>query len=207
MNFFVTGTDTDVGKTYVTAMLTRSLRRAGFDTVAVKPICCGPRDDVEILCDASGNELTPNETNPVWLSTPAAPLLAAQLENRPVDFVGLGAWYESIRASRQSLLVEGAGGWLVPVTADKTVADLAVAFALPVLVVVANRLGCLNHTLLTVESIRSRGLVCGGLVLNTLTEDQSVVTETNRRILQQTCDVPILFEVGPGQAEIELQVA
>ena len=207
MNFFVTGTDTDVGKTYVTAMLTRSLRRAGFDTVAVKPICCGPRDDVEILCDASGNELTPNETNPVWLSTPAAPLLAAQLENRPVDFVGLGAWYGSIRASRQSLLVEGAGGWLVPVTADKTVADLAVAFALPVLVVVANRLGCLNHTLLTVESIRSRGLVCGGLVLNTLTEDQSVVTETNRRILQQTCDVPILFEVGPGQAEIELQVA
>jgi len=207
LNFFITGTDTNVGKTYVTALLTRALRRAGFDTVALKPICCGPRDDVDSLCAASENELTPDVANPVCLQAPAAPLVAAQLENRTIDLVALGEWFRKIRSNHRSLLVEGAGGWLVPLTENKTVADLAVVFALPVLIVVANRLGCLNHTLLTLESIRSHGLTCGGIVLNSLADDQSVAAGTNRKILEATCDVPILFEIAPGQKEIELLVA
>lgn len=207
MNFFVTGTDTGVGKTYVTALLTRALRRAGFDTVALKPICCGPRDDVDDLCAASDHELTPDAVNPCWLEAPAAPLVAARRENRVVDLAVLDSWFQAHRARRRSLLVEGAGGWLVPVTDGRTVADLAVQFGLPVLVVVANRLGCLNHTLLTLESIRARGLTCGGLVLNTLSAENSVAVETNRQILQEFCDVPILFEIGPGQRAIDLGVA
>lgn len=206
MNFFVTGTDTGVGKTYVTALLTRALRSAGFDTVALKPICCGPRDDVEDLCAAIGHELSPDAINPCWLQAPAAPLVAARQENREIDLPALGAWFNRHRR-RQSLLVEGAGGWLVPLTGQTTMADLAVAFDLPILVVVANRLGCLNHTLLTLESIRSRGLTCGGIVLNTLSSEHSVATETNRQILQEFSGVPILFEIGPGQQTIDLAVA
>lgn len=207
MNYFVTGTDTGVGKTFVTALLTRALRRAGFDTVALKPMCCGPRDDVEILQEAAGNELSADEINPLWFEAPAAPLVAARKENRAVDLAVLQTWFQKHREERRSLLVEGAGGWLVPVAEGKTVADLAKLFGLPVLVVVSNKLGCLNHTLLTVESIRSRGLECAGLVLNTTTDEQSVAVETNKRILQEFCDLPILFEIRPGQSRIELAVA
>lgn len=206
MRCFVTGTDTGVGKTYVTALLTRSLRRAGLDTVALKPICCGPRDDVDALCAASEHELTPDETNPVWLEAPAAPLVTARRENTVIDLATLDRWFEGIQAGRNSLLVEGVGGWLVPVAPGQTSADLAEMFGLPVLVVVANKLGCLNHTLLTLESIRARGLTCAGLILNSLTDEASVATETNREILQEFSEAPILFEVKPGQMSVELGV-
>jgi dethiobiotin synthetase len=103
--------------------------------------------------------------------------------------------------------VEGAGGWLVPVAPRATIADLAALFGLPVLLVVANRLGCLNHTLLTIESIRARGQECRGIVLNTLPGVPSVATETNKRTLQEVCDVPILFEITSGQQRLELAVA
>jgi dethiobiotin synthetase len=207
MNYFITGTDTAVGKTYVASLLTRALRRAGFDTVALKPICCGSRDDVEALCAASDNELSVETSNPFWFQTPAAPLVAARLENRDLDLQALAAWFERHRNRRRSLLVEGAGGWLVPLTPQAMVADLAALFGLPVLLVVANRLGCLNHTFLTVESIRARGLDCRGIVLNTLPGNLNAATETNKRTMEEICDVPILFDIGPDQRAIELAVA
>ena len=207
MNYFITGTDTAVGKTYVASLLTRALRRAGFDTVALKPICCGSRNDVEALCAASDNELSVETSNPFWFQTPVAPLVAARLENRDLDLQALAAWFERHRNRRRSLLVEGAGGWLVPLTPQATVADLAALFGLPVLLVVANRLGCLNHTFLTVESIRARGLDCRGIVLNTLPGNLSAATETNKRTMEEICDVPILFDIGPDQRRIELAVA
>jgi dethiobiotin synthetase len=207
MNYFITGTDTAVGKTYVTSLLTRALRRAGFDTVALKPICCGSRDDVEALCAASDNELSADNSNPLWFQSPVAPLVAARLENRDLDLEALGAWFEHHRKRRRSLLIEGAGGWLVPLTPKATVANLAALFGLPVLLVVGNRLGCLNHTLLTIESIRARGLDCRGIVLNTLPGSPSVATETNKRTLEEVCDVPILFDISPGQRGVELAVA
>lgn len=207
MNYFITGTDTGVGKTFFTALLTRAARRAGFDTVALKPLCCGTREDVDLLAAASGHELSAEDINPLWFQAPAAPLVAARLENRTVDLEMLAAWFRRRQSRRRSLLVEGAGGWLVPLAEGKTVADLAALFGLPVLVVVANRLGCLNHTFLTVENIRARGLACAGLVLNTLTEEDSVATETNRAMIAEFCDVPILFEIKPGQTELELAVA
>lgn len=206
MKCFVTGTDTGVGKTYVTALLTRALRRTGLDTVALKPICCGPRDDVDALCAASDQELTPDETNPVWLAAPTAPLVAARLEKTTVDLPALGSWFDRLSATRTSLLVEGVGGWLVPMADGQTSADLAVRFGLPVLVVVANKLGCLNHTLLTLESIHARGLACAGVILNTLSDETSPATETNRRILEEFCDAPILFEITPGQRALAMEV-
>lgn len=207
MRYFVTGTDTGVGKTYVTAMLTRALRRAGFDTVALKPVCCGSRDDVEILHAAADGELPLDEINPVWLSEPVAPLVAALQEDREIDLRAIVQWFKQLEHQRRSILVEGAGGWLVPLTSTHTMADLAELFGLPVLVVVADRLGCLNHTLLTVQNIRSRGLRCAGLALNTLAADGSAAQNTNRQTLEKICDVPILFEIRPGQTEILLSVA
>jgi dethiobiotin synthetase len=200
MNLFLTGTDTGVGKTFPTALLTRALRQAGHGTLALKPICSGERSDVEILRDASGQILSLDETNPVWLQAPAAPLVAAQLENRTLSLDFFVKWFAALSAKHPSLLVEGAGGWLVPVTDTETLADLAVRLALPVIPVVANRLGCINHTLLTLESIRARGLHCPGIILNTLTHTQDVATRTNREILEQ--HTPILLEIHPSQLEI-----
>src|SRR4029077_15552514 len=107
VNYFLTGTDTAVGKTYVASLLTRALRRAGFDTVALKPICCGSRDDVDALCAGSGNKLSADASNPLWFQAPVAPLVAARLENRDLDLQALAAWFERHRNRRRSLLVEG----------------------------------------------------------------------------------------------------
>lgn len=204
MRAFITGTDTGVGKTFVTALLARALRRAGLDTVALKPLCSGDRSDVDILRSACGEELERDEINPLWFQTPVAPLLAARLERRSVSVPALAAWFTAVSHGRQSVLVEGAGGWLVPVAEKFLVADLAAALGLPVLVVVANRLGCINHTLLTIESIRSRGLECRGLILNSLPSEADDSLAGNRALLEEFTNVPILFEITPDQEEIEL---
>jgi dethiobiotin synthetase len=200
MNLFITGTDTNAGKTFVTALLTRALRARGFETIALKPLCSGERSDVEILQAASDHRLTLDETNPIWLREPAAPLVAARLENRTLSLEPLVAWFRNLSHKHQSLLVEGAGGWLVPITPKATIADFAARLALPVVPVVANRLGCINHTLLTLESIRARGLQCPGIVLNTLSTTEDIATRTNREILVQY--TPILLEIHPSQTDI-----
>ena len=200
MNAFLTGTDTGVGKTFATALLTSALRQAGHGTLALKPICSGERSDVEILRNASGQILSLDETNPVWLQAPAAPLVAARLENRTLSLDPLVAWFQNLSAKHPSLLVEGAGGWLVPVTDTETLADLAVRLALPVIPVVANRLGCLNHTLLTLESIQARGLPCPGIILNHLVPPADPAQLTNAQILSR--HTQILLEIHPDQPEI-----
>jgi dethiobiotin synthetase len=200
MNLFITGTDTNAGKTFVTALLTRALRARGFETIALKPLCSGERSDVEILQAASDHHLSLDETNPVWLREPAAPLVAARLENRSISLDSLVDWFRHLSLKHPSLLVEGAGGWLVPITPTQTIADFAARLSLPVVVVVANRLGCINHTLLTLESIRARGLHCPGIILNTLSSTDDIATRTNREILEQ--NTPILLDVHPGQTEI-----
>lgn len=200
MNLFITGTDTNAGKTFVTALLTRALRGRGFETIALKPLCSGERSDVEILQAASDHHLTLDETNPIWLREPAAPLVAVRLENRTLSLDALEAWFRNLSEKHSSLLVEGAGGWLVPITPTETIADLAARLSLPVVVVVANRLGCINHTLLTLESIRARGLHCPGIVLNTFSTSDDIATRTNREILEQ--HTSILLEIHPSQTEI-----
>ena len=104
--------------------------------------------------------------------------------------------------------MEGVGGWLVPLAPGYTTADLAKAMDLPVLLVVRNRLGVLNHTLLTLESIRNHGLTCGGIVLNNHPDDDGdLAAEGNRRLLPELSKVPILFEIFPGQKELNLAIA
>lgn len=207
MRAFVTGTDTGVGKTFVTVLLARALRRAGLDTIAVKPICSGDRGDAEILRAACDSELELDEVNPLWFQTPVAPYLAARREGRAVSLPALESWFRSISKGRQSVLVEGAGGWLVPIAEKLLIADLAVALGLPVIVVVANRLGCINHTLLTIESILSRSLECRGIILNSMSRESADSGLDNRSLFEEFTDVPVLFEITPGQQEIELAIA
>jgi dethiobiotin synthetase len=207
MNYFVTGTDTGVGKTYVSALLIRALRRAGFDTVGLKPICCGDRADAEVLHAAANRELSLDDVNPVWFRFPAAPYTAAMVENRLPDLDQIRERYARIRAGRVSVIVEGVGGWLVPILRDFSVADLAAEMGLPVVVVAANRLGVLNHTLLTVQAIQRRGLKCAGVILNNLVADRDSVASTNRAVLEELLEVPVLWEVEAGQSALELGVA
>jgi dethiobiotin synthetase len=208
MNFLVTGTDTDVGKTFVTALLTRSLRRAGFDTVAMKPVSCGEPGDSRLLRAAAGFELTLEEVTPVSYAAPLAPIEAARLEGRVFDPEAILPTFRRLHRTRRSLLVEGVGGWLVPLAEGYSGADLAKAMDLPVLLVVRNRLGALNHALLTLESIHAHGLECGGIILNNHPADAAdPAAPGNRRLLPPLTKVPILFEVTEGQTDLDLAVA
>lgn len=198
MKVFLTGTDTGVGKTYTTALLTAALRRSGVPAVAVKPFCCGDRDDIDLLRKASNHVLSTDETTPVWLAAPAAPSVAARLEGKSISLDSMTSWFESLPHS--TILVEGAGGWLVPINECETLADLAVRLRLPVVPVVANRLGCLNHTLLTLESIRSRNLLCPGIVLNTLGNAEDIAARTNAAELSR--HTRILLQISQNQRDI-----
>jgi len=207
MNLFLTGTDTDVGKTYVATLLVRALRQQGVDCVGMKPICCGDRADAEVLHAASGARATLNDVNPVWLRTPAAPYVAAMIESRAIDVASIKEKFSELRRAHQAVVVEGAGGWLVPIERDYFVSDLAADFGLPVAVVVGNRLGALNHALLTVRSIRARNLPCAGIILNHPQPPagmDEIATATNRAMLETLADVPILFEVMHGQPTLTL---
>ena len=207
MNLFITGTDTGVGKTYVTARLIRRLRARGLDTVGFKPICCGSREDAEILREAADNALQLNEVNPVWLRTPAAPYTAAMIENRAVDLSLIRETFAALRAQHASILVEGVGGWLVPIDQGYAVADLARELGLPVAVVVKNRLGALNHAALTLHHLRNvaGGPECAGIIFNdgparqpaeAEDESEAIALATNRSILEDWLKVPVLFSFG-----------
>jgi len=210
VNLFVTGTDTNVGKTHVAAMLVRALRKAGMDCVAMKPICCGSREDAEILRDAADGAIELNDVNPVWLRTPAAPYTAGMVENRAIDLALIRGTFARLRAAHRSVIVEGVGGWMVPITREYFVRDLAVEFALPVAIVVANRLGAINHTVLTVDSIRASGLECAGLIHNNpivQPESDEVANVTNRSVIEDLTEVPILFDIAHGQTELTVALA
>lgn len=206
MSFFITATDTGAGKTYVAAQIIRRLSARGIDAVGFKPICCGSREDAEILRVASGGggpEL--NDVNPVWLRTPAAPYVAALVENRSLDLALVRERYAALKARHAAVVVEGIGGWLVPIERNLSVGDLAAEWALPVVVVVRNRLGALNHAILTVRAVQAAGLRCEGLVLNggaapagVELDPQEIALATNRAILEDLLSVPVLGEIGAG---------
>lgn len=202
MNCFIAGTDTGVGKTHVTKILLESLRADGIDAVGYKPIVCGDRDDARILAEASGG--IPIELiNPVWLKTAAAPWVAAQLENVSIDLPSLIQGYQILAAEHEIVLVEGIGGWEVPITADYSTADLAVALGLPVALVVANRLGAINHTILSCQSIRSRHLKLLGIILNHLVDELDTATIANKNCIPTLAQLPLLTEVIHSQDWID----
>lgn len=203
VNYFITATDTGAGKTYVTCLLLAALARMGKRAAGFKPFCCGDRDDAFRLQKASGGSLTIDQINPFWFKVPTAPFVAARIEHREVDLnVALSA-FAGLADSHDCVLVEGAGGWEVPLVVGATMADFAASLALPVVVVVDNRLGALNHTLLTIQNIHARGLECAGIILNHVKDQRDPASISNRAVIESFANVPVLAEVQHGETEIE----
>jgi dethiobiotin synthetase len=197
VSLFVTGTDTGVGKTHTVTQLLRILRAAGKTCAGFKPICCGDRQDAELLLRASDERFTIDEINPLWLKTPLAPLAAALAEKVTIDIDHLITSFETLQKRVEHIVVEGVGGWMVPIRRDYFVGDLAAALKLPVLIVAQNRLGCLNHTVLTARSVAAQSLRCVGVALNTPPGANDIAATTNAEILREILDIPVL----PGLTE------
>jgi dethiobiotin synthetase len=192
VNYFVTGTDTGVGKTFVTSGLVRYSRCQGIDAVGMKPICTGDNNDVRQLlaaCDACEPE---HIINPVWFRTPVAPYTASIIEDRLIDLDAVREAFEQLAKKHSSVLVEGAGGIAVPIFADYDFRDLARDLRLNVIIVASNRLGVLNHTRLTFEAIRAAGLRCSVIALNSAHADSDISQPTNLSVLETLVDVPVL---------------
>jgi len=198
MSFFITGTDTGVGKTHVTRLILEAIRETGIDAVGYKPVSCGDREDASILAAVSGIEDL-DAINPVHLHTPVAPYVAGMLENRPVDPAELLAGYQNLASRHARIIVEGAGGWEVPLAANYRISDLAADLKLPVVLVAGNKLGALNHILLTVEAIRAKGLVCAGIILNQLEDEMDTAMITNKGVVEDLTGVPLLEHIIFGQ--------
>ena len=202
MSLFITGTDTGVGKTRTVVQLLRLLSASGVRCAGMKPICCGDRHDAELLLAAGNEALGIDEINPVWLTTPAAPLVGSVTEEVTIDIEHIVAAFRALQDRVEHVIVEGVGGWLVPIRSDYFVSDLAVALELPVLVVTQNRLGCLNHTVLTVRSIAEHKLRCIGVVLNGEPASNDIAAVMNADILRKILDVPLFTGLTENLAEL-----
>ena len=165
-------------------------------------ICCGDRRDAELLLAASSEGLTIDDVNPMWLRTPAAPFTAAMVEEHSVDIEPIVKKFLELDHRFECVVVEGVGGWLVPIRTDYFVGDLAAALKLPVIVVAENRLGCLNHTLLTIRSVEAHGLMCAGVILNNFGSTADIASRTNPEVLQQCLSVPIVADFRDDLSEI-----
>ena len=204
MSVFVTGTDTGVGKTSFSCWLLEQLRAAGIRCAGYKPICCGDRADAELLLAASSTGVAIEQINPIWLKTPAAPLTAALAEKRELNLPELREGFARLSEQVEFVVVEGVGGWIVPITTDYYSSDLAHDLQLPVVLVVHNRLGCLNHTFLTLRSIEAAGLGCAGIVLNDLGATGGLAAETNAGILRRCLRTPVFEGFQPELLQLLL---
>ena len=201
---FITATDTDAGKTYVSSLILKALRAERVDAVGYKPICCGGREDALELHKASEEAVSVDEINPIWLKTPAAPHVAAMFENCPIDRQQIIDGYDKVAAQASKVIVEGVGGWQVPINGmDYTVGHMAKDLGLPVLLVVGNKLGALNHAILTVQSMRSMGIEPVGMVFNNLIDELDTATITNKGIIEDMIGVEVITDVIRDQEDIE----
>jgi dethiobiotin synthetase len=204
---FVTGTDTEVGKTIVTAGLASLLIHDGLDIGVMKPIETGcpkkngrlvPRD-AAFLKAVSGSKDGLSLINPYRFSKPLAPLIAAGIDHKEIKIGKIFLAYEELRGKHDITFVEGAGGLLVPLTGKLTNLDLILKLALPIIVVVGSKLGAVNHTLLTLNWARENGIKIIGLVINRPNPNPSprknLAEKTNPMLIRSFAGVPILGEV------------
>ena len=199
LSYFVTGTDTGVGKTLVSAALLHTLARQHRRVVGMKPVAAGGllldgvfvNEDVLALRAASTLRVAAELDNPVCLREPVSPHLAARLDGVQIDIAHIVGCHQKLLVLSDAVVVEGAGGFLVPLSDSLTGADLAVALGLPVVLVVGLRLGCLNHALLTAEAIAARGLSLAGWVANHI--DPAMLAQAeNIAFLTQRLAAPLL---------------
>ena len=200
---FVTGTDTGVGKTLVSAALLHALARHYPRVVGMKPVAAGTtlvdgiqaNDDVLALRAASNCRVPAELDNPVLLPDPLSPHIAAARAGVTISIPHLVACQQQLLTHADAVVVEGAGGFMVPLSDTQTGADLAQALGLPVVLVVGLRLGCLNHALLTAWAIRARGLTLAGWVANHV-DPEMLAQADNIAFLQQQLQAPLLASIA-----------
>jgi dethiobiotin synthetase len=214
---FITGNDTGVGKTYVAAMIARSLAAAGRKVGIYKPVASGCReesgqlisDDAVALWEAAGRPSELERVCPQRFVAPLAPHLAARSEGRRIDAALLRSALDHWRERCEIVIVEGVGGLMSPIGEDEYVADLAFEFGYPLIVVARNALGAINQTLQTliVATTLRDGLPIAGVVLNRMSEfDGDLSIDSNRDELARRAIPPVLAEVGWKAAEFDLKV-
>ncbi|MBU6486409.1 MAG: dethiobiotin synthase [Burkholderiales bacterium] len=187
LSLFVTGTDTEIGKTLVSCALLRGFARAGLSAAAMKPIAAGAyfnaqdrlwhNEDADQLDAAADAILPPDLRTPYLLKAPAAPHIVAAQEGRTLELAPIVDCHREAMRRADVIVVEGVGGFRVPLDDERDTADLAVALALPVLLVVGMRLGCINHALLTADAIAARGLRLVGWVANVVDPAMQFIDE------------------------------
>ncbi|MFT5594657.1 MAG: dethiobiotin synthetase [Oceanicoccus sp.] len=210
--YFITGTDTDAGKTICTAALLYKAREQGLKTLGLKPVAAGcedhgdglQNDDALMHIEYSTEKLPYMQVNPIALLEPIAPHIAAQRINKPLSaqrIVGLLRGVLMINPA-QFMCIEGAGGWRVPLNLNETFADVAKELKAPVILVVGMKLGCINHALLTYEAILRDGLEIAGWIANRTDANMSAYEE-NLETLKAMLKVPCLGEV-PFMENLEI---
>ncbi|MDD5299581.1 MAG: dethiobiotin synthase [Gallionella sp.] len=210
MNYFITGTDTGVGKTLVSCALLYGFAALGKRVVGMKPVAAGcteggQHEDVTQLRAASNVLASKGQINPYCFTQAIAPHLAAQFIGVNINFARIVESFTELNTQADIVIVEGAGGFRVPLNAGQDSADLAVQLGQPVVLVVGMRLGCLNHALLTAEAIAARGLTLAGWVANVLDANMAMLNE-NIAALRQRIDAPLLGVI-PQQTQPDAREA
>lgn len=208
--FFVTGTDTGVGKTLVACAILHAFAHTGKSVAGMKPVAAGSENgrwaDVDALVDASTVRAAARITNPYAFDPAVAPHIAAKLAGIEIDLEAIARAYEELSGMADVVVAEGAGGFLVPLNDRQTSADLATRLGLPVVLVVGMRLGCLNHALLTRRQIEASGLRCAGWVANCILPDMPCLEE-NIHALEQRLVCPLLGAVPFQRDPVAARVA
>ena len=207
---FITGTGTGVGKTYVGAGIAAALRSMGIDAGVMKPVETGcrtrngilvPRDAIA-LARAAGVSDPLDQVNPLRFREPLAPAVAAERAGTPIRMGKIVAAFRTLRRKHDFLIVEGAGGIMVPLTYRSSFLDLAASLGLPVIVVALPGLGTINHTLLTVAALRSREIEIAGIVINYGTSQKAGLAErTSPTVIERISGIPVLDIIRRGQRD------
>jgi dethiobiotin synthetase len=201
----VTGTDTGIGKTVVSCSIIAAMRKRGMRVTAMKPVESGGTEDSESLWRATGMSHPMRLVCPASLAEPLAPLVAARRAHTSVDLTAIDSAFRKLSVDSDAIVVEGAGGLLVPITEDESFATLFGRWDLELVIVAPNRLGTINHTLLTVLAARKYGLRIRAIVLNTITDQPDGIPErTNpgllRELLPDIRVIPFAFTRAPDDA-------
>lgn len=197
--FFISGTDTGIGKTHVACMLARGLKAEGHRVAVMKPCESGSNDDAARLKKASGSAAPLAAIRPYHFRAPLAPALAAAAEKRRVSLPRLKTAFKALKAGHDGILVEGAGGLMVPLSGEQLVSDLAVMLGLPLLLVARPGLGTINHSLLSLAEARRKGLRVCAVVLNGKRPTNDPSVRGNARAIAHYGKVPVIGPIPWGQ--------
>jgi len=214
IRIFITGTDTDVGKTLVTSCLIEKLQLAKYTVTAIKPVAAGcdwldgqlKNSDALMLQQSMHQFISYDQINPIALETPIAPHIAAAKEDLNLSVHTLQQRCDLSQHKSDILLIEGAGGWLVPLNDRETLADFAIAESLEVILVVGMKLGCINHAMLTVQTIKSSGLNIVAWVANIIDPDMLMIDE-NIETIKQRIEAPLIATIPYIESDNLIQQA